>query len=517
MENVENTDILNSFTHQSLQQDFDLLTSALDASISGIIITDHQLPDDPIIYCNKAFEILSGYQRSEIIGRNCRFLQLDDRNQPERAKIKETVEKGQSSVVEIRNYKKDGTLFWNELYISPINDAHGNVTHFIGVQNDVTRRKKAESELVRERDLIEQKVAERTKSLLESQDYMDSIIQTVRESLVVLGPDLKVLSVNEHFLRTFKVNRSETEGKILYDLGNGQWDIPKLKELLEGVLPTNNPVLGFEVEHDFPHIGTKLMLLNAHRIEFEGQYKDRILIAIEDITERRSIEKRKDDFLSIASHELKTPLTTIKGYVQIMNRLMPDAASDKFKEVVAKTGQFVERLSTLIAELLDVNRIQTGNLDLQKQEFNFDQMVDHAVEGIQAATVFHKITIEGETIGKLKADELHLTQVMTNLLSNAVKYAPDASVVRVYKSLVSNYVRVSVHDSGIGIAIDDQKRIFERFYRATDIQKKFPGMGIGLYFCAQIVQQHGGSLWVESEKGKGSVFSFTLPVERGTA
>lgn len=101
-----------------------------------------------------------------------------------------------------------------------------------------------------------------------------------------------------------------------------QWDIDGLRILLETILPTNNPVLDFEVEHDFPHIGKKTMLLNAHRIELEGDYKDRILLAIEDVTDRRSIEKRKDDFLSIASHELKTPLTAIKGYIQLIRRLM---------------------------------------------------------------------------------------------------------------------------------------------------------------------------------------------------
>lgn len=362
--------------------------------------------------------------------------------------------------------------------------------------------------------MIEQRVAERTKSLKENQDYMDSIVQTVRESLIVLDPQFRVLSVNEHFLRTFKVNREETEGKLLYDLGNGQWNIPQLRELIEKVLPSNNPVLDFEVEHDFPHIGTKLMLLNAHRVELEGAFKDRILIAIEDITEHRVIEKRKDDFLSIASHELKTPLTTINGYVQMMNRLMPENSPGKFREIIVKTGVFVERLSTLIAELLDINRIQTGNLLIQNEKFDFDRMVEHAVETIQAATKSHQIFIEGQQLGVVYGDELHLTQVITNLLSNAVKYSPGAPNIRIHKSLVSDYLRVSVTDEGIGIGPDDQKKIFGRFYRANDIQKKFPGMGIGLYFCAEIIQQHGGLLWVESIKGSGSVFSFTLPLER---
>ncbi|OOQ60440.1 PAS domain-containing sensor histidine kinase [Mucilaginibacter pedocola] len=486
---------------------------ALDSSISGIILTDNQQPDNPIIYCNKAFERITGYQRHEIIGHNCRFLQKEDRNQKERAVLRNAVKEGKECVVEMRNYQKNGTLFWNELYMSPIKDEQGNVCYFIGVQNDVTRRKKAEQELLHQQDVMEAQISERTKSLKESEDYLSSIVQTVRESLVVLNPDFKVLSVNEHFLKTFKVGKEETEGRLLYDLGNGQWNIPQLKELLENILPTNNPVEEFEVEHDFPHIGKKLMLLNAHRIELEGQYKDRILIAIEDITDRREIERRKDDFLSIASHELKTPLTTIKGYVQIMQRLLPSDISDKFKDILKKTGIYVERLNTLIADLLDMSRIQTGNIELHRETFDFDKAIHEAVENIQAATKTHQIIIKGSATNSYTGDESHIVQVINNLLSNAIKYSPESDEVEVYLSKVSNFLKVAVKDKGMGIKIEDQKKIFDRFFRVGEIQQRFPGMGIGLYVCEQIIKNHGGTLWVESEFGQGSTFSFTLPLD----
>jgi PAS domain S-box-containing protein len=501
-----------SFSHDTQKKDFDLLIRALDASISGIIVTDNQQPDNPIIFCNAAFEKMTGYERKEIIGHNCRFLQKEDRNQKEREVLRDAVINGKSCIVEIRNYQKNGTLFWNELYMSPVKDDNGKVTYFIGVQNDITRRKKAELELKQQQEVMERKIDERTKSLKENEEYLGSIIQTVRESLVVLDPQLKVLSVNDHFLKTFKVTKEETEGVILYKLGNGQWDIPKLKELLESILPTNNPVEEFEVEHEFPHIGKKLMLLNAHRIEFESQFKDRILIAIEDITDRREIERRKDDFLSIASHELKTPLTTIKGYVQMMNRIMPENADDKFKSIVNKTDQYVDRLNNLIAELLDVSRIQTGNIELHKNPFDFDKMIKETVENIQSASKTHRIILKGKTGIIYKGDESHIIQVVNNLLSNAIKYAPDHDEVDVYLSLVSDYLKVSITDHGMGINLDDQKKIFDRFYRVGEIQRSFPGMGIGLYICDQIIKNHGGTIWVESEKGKGSTFSFTLPL-----
>ncbi len=488
-----------------------LLKAALDSSVSGIIVTDNALPDNPIIYCNKSFQDITGYRFEEIIGHNCRFLQGDDREQPERSQLKEAIQKGEHVNLEIRNYTKSGELFWNELFVSPIKNDKGEVTHFIGVQHNVSRRKKAEEELRHERDMIERKVKERTKELKMSQEYLDSIVQTVRESLIVVEPDLKVLTVNEHFLRTFKVSRVETIDQELYKLGNGQWNIPRLKEMLEDILPTNNPVLDFEVEHNFPHIGKKLMLVNAYRVELEGQYKDRILLAIEDITERRAIEQRKDDFLSVASHELKTPLTTVKAYVQVMERMMHPDSTPQFKSVVSKAGSELLRLNKLISELLDVSRLQSGRADIRREPFDINDMVKEVAEGLQTATSTHKIKIEGHINQPYNGDESQLRQVVSNLISNAIKYSPDATSVEIFLSQVSTFIKVSVTDHGLGISLNDKKKIFERFYRASNIQKHFPGMGIGLYVCEQIVKHHGGDLWVDTEEGKGSTFSFTLP------
>jgi PAS domain S-box-containing protein len=509
---------LNSFKEgkfdlsgESIKENFDLLTKALDASITGIIITDHTQPDNPIVYCNKAFELISGYHRNEIIGHNCRFLQADDRSQKEREVLARCVKEGLECNVVIRNYNKNGDLFWNELYMSPVKDAEGNITHFIGIQNDVTLRKKIEHDLRHQKVLMERKIEERTIALRDSEAFLASIIETVRESLLVLDPDFKVLSANYHFLKTFKVTLEETIGKGLYTLGNNQWDIPLLRELLVKILPTNNPVVDFEVEHEFPHIGKKIMLLNAYRIELEGQFKDQILLAIEDITERKEIERRKDDFLSIASHELKTPLTTIKGYMQVLQRSVPKEAPDKFTNTLDKVSTYVERLNNLISELLDVSRIQTGNIELHKVPFNFDKMIEEVVEGIQSSNQNHRIRVTGKTAAFVFADESHIIQVLNNLISNAIKYGPEAEIIEININNVSEFVKVSVRDYGEGINAEDRKRVFERFYRSKDAQKRFPGMGIGLYVCDQIIKNHNGTLWVESEKGKGSTFSFTLP------
>jgi len=489
-----------------------LIYAALDASSSGIIITDNRLPDNPIIYSNKAFEKITGYEANEIIGHNCRFLQADERRQEAREIIREAVDKGMHVTVEIRNYRKNGDLFWNELSISPLRNEKGEVTHFIGVQNDITARKNAEEKLSFERQRMEKVILERTENLRNNEEYLNSIIQTIRESLVVLDPNLNVLTVNQSFLRTFKVTKSDTIGKLLFDLGNRQWDIEGLRTMLETVLPTSNPVLDFEVEHDFPYIGKKNMLLNAHRVELEGDYKDRILLAIEDITERRAIEKRKDDFLSIASHELKTPLTAVKGYIQLIKRFVPEDNS-RLIDVVQKSDIQIERLNKLIVELLDVSKIQSGKLEIHRGEFDFDKMVKDTIEHIQFSNDECNIVLEGTTGVMYEGDESHLSQVVGNLISNAIKYSPGNNQINVYLSSLMNRIKFSVRDYGFGISIEDQKKVFDRFYRVGEIREKIAGMGIGLYICEQIIKQHDGNLWVDSELGKGSIFSFTLPLK----
>lgn len=494
--------------------ELNIYLKALNSAYSGIIITDNLQHDNPIIYCNKAFENISGYSHDEIIGHNCRFLQAQDRSQPERYILKDCIKNGEECKIEIRNYRKDGTLFWNELFISPVKNEAGQVTHFIGVQNDITSRKKAEHELREEKNNVEIKIQQRTKELQEKESFLSSMIETVRESLLVLDGNYIVLSANKHFLTSFHVSSEETVGKLLFDLGNKQWDIPSLKELLTHILPTSNPVIDYEVEHVFPHIGRKVMLLNAYRIEFEGQYKDRILIAIEDITEKKEQDLRKDDFLSVASHELKTPLTTIKGLVQILQRLSIDHSDNKFVSTLDKISAYIDRLNILITKLLDTSKIQSGHIELHMEPFAIDHTIREAIDNIMVGVPGYKINLFGSTDATVSGDELQIIQVINNLLSNAIKYSPGSNRIDVAIHRVANFVKISVRDYGMGIANVDKQKIFERFFRAGHTQKKFPGLGIGLYVSHEIITHHNGTLWVESEPGEGSTFNFTLPIMR---
>jgi PAS domain S-box-containing protein len=506
-------EFLNQFPNIE-NADIRIFAAAVQASSNGVVITDNLQPDQPIIYCNSAFEKITGYTKDEIIGHNCRFLQAGDRDQKSRDILRDAIAKGEHCKVEIRNYKKSGQMIWNELMISPVKDRDNQITHFIGIQNDITTRKDAEIALADEKANLEVRVSERTQDLQESEAYLASIIETIRESLVVLDENLKILGVNEHFCKFFQVNGNSIIGKELLTLGDGQWNIPKLRNLLVNVLPHNNPFEGFELENEFPIIGRKLLILNARQIVLKGKYQDRILLAIEDITERREVEQRKEDFISIASHEMKTPLTSIKGNVQLLERQAIQKNDTAYLKGLATATKSIARLERLINDLLDVSKIQSGKIEFHYTDFDFDHLVEDAVKGVQVMTSTHQLNITSKCNTTINADFGRLEQVLINLLSNAVKYSPAANEVKINVSRTGDYVKVAITDTGIGIHVDDQKKIFERFYRAERITEKFPGVGVGLYVSKQIIKEHKGTLWVESVEDQGSIFNFTVPINK---
>lgn len=234
-----------------------------------------------------------------------------------------------------------------------------------------------------------------------------------------------------------------------------------------------------------------------------------------DITERMELEKRKDEFISMASHELKTPVTTLKVFTQILLKNAERMPGDNAATYLSKMDGQISRLTDLINDLLDLSKIQTGKLSFTPSVFSMDDLVDEIVEQIQPTTDEHRIVVRGSTRSMVQGDRDRLGQVLINLITNAIKYSPGSGAITVRLSERQGSVFVEVEDQGIGISSDQQKKIFTRFYQVEDgTQKTYPGLGIGLYISDQIVRRHGGSIAVRSEKGKGSCFTVRLPLER---
>jgi PAS domain S-box-containing protein len=242
--------------------------------------------------------------------------------------------------------------------------------------------------------------------------------------------------------------------------------------------------------------------------------------SVTDITEMKKVEQRKDDFIKMASHELKTPITSINGYVQLLLNIYNETddqalqlAKPTVKSSLNTIAKQVTKLTRLVSELLDLSKIESGKLELHKTEFDLIDMVEETVQDVRHATSKHAIIVHNEFEGKIFADKDRIAQVIMNFLTNAIKYSPDADRVEVFVQGNKKFACIRVKDYGIGIHKKDHQRIFERFYRVEGkSEQTFPGFGIGLFIASEIIHRHHGSISVNSERGKGAEFTVMLPL-----
>jgi PAS domain S-box-containing protein len=231
-----------------------------------------------------------------------------------------------------------------------------------------------------------------------------------------------------------------------------------------------------------------------------------------DITERVENEKRRDEFVSTASHELKTPLTSQKVFGELLEQLIDKNGYTDLKPYIKRINTQTDKITKLVEDLLELSRFQNARLKLEQKFFSYSELVDEIIDALQLTTPI-KILQKGKIRQKVKGDRERLGQVLTNLLTNAVKYSPKTDKIIVTIRQRDSEILTSIQDFGIGIDKAYHQRIFERFFRIYDTDEKtYPGMGIGLYLSQEIVRRHGGKMWLESKKGKGSTFYFSLPI-----
>jgi two-component system CheB/CheR fusion protein len=483
--------------------------------------------------------------------------------------------------------------------------------------------------------------------------YTERIINTLRDPLIVMDKNLKVMRCTSGFYNKFNVTETDTEGHYFFDLGNQQWNIPELRYLLESILPEKKVVIDFEVTHIFPSIGRRVMSLNARQLDKVngGQL---ILLDIEDITDKRKIEeglaeielllqeskdrlqlavdaaglgtwdyntltgelisdsrckemfglmplinidyphfiavihpddrhhidevlqqalmganngeyeeefrtvetadkifkwikfkgkayfnaenvayrlvgtsvditvqkildqatkellKKKDDFMSIASHELKTPITSLKASLQLLNR-MKNNPDRMLVPLIEQANKSMDKVTTLIENLLNTNKLNEGQLHLNKTSFTIDKMVADCCQHIRVGGQYTIVT-KGDTALKVYADADRIDQVVINFVNNAIKYAPASKEIHINIEKIKNMAKVSVRDKGPGIPAEKLPYLFDRYYRADSSGMQYSGLGLGLYISAEIIKRHNGKIGVDSKIGKGSTFWFTLPL-----
>ena len=354
-------------------------------------------------------------------------------------------------------------------------------------------------------------------SLRETLAYTESIVDTVREPLIVLDGALRVRTASRAFYDTFGVSRERTEGQFIYDLGNGQWNIPALRTLLEEVLPRETSMKDFEVEHDFPSLGVRVMLLNASKLRRKGNHSELILLAVEDITERKRLSealvRSNEDmqrFAYVAAHDLRAPLNGALKLSKLAARRLADQLQEDDAHLLALSVENLERLSALMQDILTYSEM--GNAPQQRSSVNLEEPLRIALLNLQHHIELNQAVISVKGLPTVMADRTQIVMVFQNLIGNALKYrrseVPQISISSVREGTVW---RVSITDNGQGFESDYAETIFKPFRRLHG--KNIPGSGIGLATCKRVIERLGGKIWAESKVDVGSTFHFTLPAE----
>jgi two-component system, chemotaxis family, CheB/CheR fusion protein len=385
-------------------------------------------------------------------------------------------------------------------------------------------------------------------ALRETKDAAEQIVETVREPLLVLTPDFRVQSANPAFYQLFQVRPAETEGQRIYQLGNGQWDIPALHTLLEEILPQNTVFNDYEVTHDFERIGRRTILLNARRLD-NVQF---ILLAMEDITARKQAETQRQQYQTQleqqvhertvalrqemaerqrleheahrvqhfallgrlaagVSHDLRNPLGAIFLHVEILEEELrePSAASaTEIASALAEVKTQLVRVDELIQDYLSLVRVAA----IQQAPGDLSRLVTELVQEMAPALAAHDITLQLEALAQLGQVALHnhtLQRALLNLVQNAIEAMPHGGTLTLRGRQQGTTVALDVGDTGVGIPPEQTTQIFEPLYTT-----KPGGTGLGLYIVQEVVAAHGGHVAVQSVVGQESTFTITLPLLR---
>lgn len=348
---------------------------------------------------------------------------------------------------------------------------------------------------------IEDKIRE-----IKSQNQeLAAIFNSMIEGIIVIDKSLRIVSINSTIEKTFHILRREAEGKVFLEAIRNN----DIFEVVNNVFNKGKPQFA-EISLVLPV--QRIFEVNATPI-FDNNAVSRCLIVIHDITEIRRLETVRSDFVANVSHELKTPLTSIKGFVEtLLEGALDDKENNrKFLKIIQ---DHAGRLDSLVNDLLSLSHLESKEIMLKKSNFNLKEQVGEVISGFRAQLKKKAIVIKNELPSDISvnADKDRLEQVLTNLIDNAIKFNKEKGFISVYSEEIDGSVKISIEDSGIGIPAKDIPRIFERFYRVDKARsRELGGTGLGLSIVKHIIELHNGSVGVESTEGFGSKFYFYLP------
>lgn len=349
-----------------------------------------------------------------------------------------------------------------------------------------------------------------TRQIVENQKRFQILIEKSSVGIMMVQLDGRIIYSSPSVTDITGYNNMDLESSDIWSFLMSE-EITDVKEKFYSI--ASCPGRTVKVLHRVRHRkGSIIWVESAITNLIEEPLVNSVIINFSDVTERVIRDQQMEDFIGIASHELKTPLTSLKAYTQVLEMRMKKENNATSTILVNKIDKQINRVVAMIFDLLDVTKLQSGIMHLNKERFELNEMICDVVESIQNTTDSHQIITDLAPAVLIDADKNRINQVITNLLSNAIKYSPDADTVNLSTKIEGNFIVVYVKDRGIGISKSEIDKIFDRFYRVDRIRESYQGLGLGLYISYQIIAGHGGKMGVYSEESNGSTFWFSLPL-----
>jgi PAS domain S-box-containing protein len=493
-----------------------LLQDVFASSLDGVVIANC---DTVIQDINPAYEAITGYTRQEMIGQKTNVLKSGLTPDETFVEMWDGLNCRGHWVGEVINRRKDGSLWHSYLSITRVDDEAGSVAAYVAIIRDITKRKLMESQL--RLNLAQIEVAQ--EQAVATVGRLQAILESIGEAIIMADIRGVCVVANRKTGEVLGIPADEVAGRTIHELRAAAHRAFRS----EGALAwAPGPAGGPPVE-----IGTAVVETRTEppRVfhEFsapvqndEGAIIGRIYV-YRDVTSETEVDRMKTDFIATVSHELRTPMTSIKGSLGLVLGGVAGPLPEDVRELLSIAMNNTDRLVRLINDILDVSRIEAGKLEIRRQTLSVADSVMRAVREMQGYADQRAITmttVVPDDLPRVLADADRLQQVLVNLLSNAIKFSDEGSTVTLTAGHEPAGVWVRVEDTGPGIDESQHSAIFEKFHRVDNASsRRTGGSGLGLAICKAIVEEHGGQIWVESEVGKGSAFTFTLRAEPSLA
>jgi PAS domain S-box-containing protein len=487
-----------------------LLQSVVVHTNDAILITEAESIDGSglrILYVNEAFTRIAGYTLEEVLGKTPSFLEGSKTSRVELDKIRSALSRREPILVEVINYRKDGSEFWSEFSIVPVADKNGRYTHWIWVQRDITERKRTEEALRR------------------SEERFRSLIENALDIITILDADGIIYYESPSVEKVLGYRTSELIGQNFFDYIHPD-DLAIARQDITNAIQA--PEMTRPIEFRCRHQDGSWQTLEAIAQKFvDDATEPRIVVNSRDITERKrlnevrlALEQEKElsalktRFFSMASHEFRTPLSTVLAAAQLLANSPSDNSEKKLRNL-HRIQDSIENMVRLLDDILTIARAETGKLEFNPKSLALEKFCRQFVEEMQlSAGNQHTLTFicQGKSTHAC-LDEKLLRSILANLLSNAIKYSPKGGQVYCLLKFESDRVELQIRDRGVGISPDDLKQLFEPFYRGKNV-RHISGTGLGLVVVKKCVDLHGGSIEIASNLGKGTTATIVLPLKQ---